>query len=71
MVFRARARYLAEDGRFLHGIPARDLTESDWQQLTEAQRALVEAADFFEIAQPVKELPVKELPGKKRAGGNK
>jgi hypothetical protein len=32
------ARY-ARPSEFLSGVPARDLTESEWQALTDAQRA--------------------------------
>ena len=49
-----RVKYLAQDGRFLHGIPARDLTEADWALLSDEQQAQVAAAgDLYEIV-PVK-----------------
>lgn len=43
-----------DDGRpalFLRGIPARDLTESDWVALTDAQRDRVTASGLYRTAE--------------------
>jgi hypothetical protein len=38
-----KARYVNRSGEYYAGIPARDLTDDDWERLSEEQRALVAA----------------------------
>lgn len=37
------AKYVAEDGGHFMGVPARDLYESDWERLTDEQKAMIGA----------------------------
>jgi hypothetical protein len=37
-----------------HGIPARDLTEADWERLTPAQREIVKASPLYELVEAKK-----------------
>ena len=47
------ARYVGSGG-FYYQIPRRDLTEADWERLTEEQRALVQGSPLYERVPAVK-----------------
>lgn len=38
---KVKFKYIGSGGEFLHGIPARDLNEEDWERLTEEQQGIV------------------------------
>lgn len=49
-----KAKY-TRPGEFLHGIPARDLTERDWKALTTPQKRAVVDSPLYEIVEkPIK-----------------
>lgn len=43
-----KAKYVGA-GDYLNGIPARDLTEADWAQLTSEQQVAVATSPLYEI----------------------
>lgn len=43
------ANYLGENGEHLMGVPACDLYETQWNRLTDAQKADVDAAVFYRV----------------------
>lgn len=43
-----KAKYTG-NGQFHQGIPARDLTDEDWAQLTPEQQATVEKSQIYEM----------------------
>lgn len=50
---RVVARYVGGGG-FYYQIPRRDLTEADWERLTEEQRAVVKGSALYEMVPAVK-----------------
>lgn len=44
--------YVGSGGEFLHGIPARDLTEADWERLTKAQQDIVTVSHLYRKPEP-------------------
>lgn len=47
-------KYIGHGGEFLHGVPARDLMEEDWERLTEAQQGLVVVSLLYKEAKNLK-----------------
>ena len=43
------ATYTGDNGEHLMGVPATDLYESDWERLTDAQKADVHASSFYTV----------------------
>lgn len=39
--------YTGRGGEFLHGIPARDLSEDDWAGLTKEQQEMVQVSRLY------------------------
>jgi hypothetical protein len=48
---KVKFKYVGRGGEFLHGIPARDLTEEDWAGLTKEQREMVEVSLLYKKAE--------------------
>ena len=40
-------KYMGQFGAYIHGIPARDLTPDEWNELTEAQRKHAIASGLY------------------------
>lgn len=49
MADKQRALYRGDRSRFLDGIPARNLSESDWQALDDSQRDAVRTSDLYDV----------------------
>lgn len=45
----AHAHYIATDGAFIPGVPARDLTKDEWLALDKATRDLCRATGVYEL----------------------
>ena len=43
-----RYRFVGPPDTYIDGVPARDLTEEDWQALNDEQQAAVEASALYE-----------------------
>lgn len=48
------------NGRFIQGIPARDLTDDVWAGLTAAQQAAVDSSELYEIVPSEKKTSAKK-----------
>lgn len=49
MAEKQRALYRGDGKLFLNGVPARHLSETDYQSLTDDQKAEVQASDLYEF----------------------
>jgi hypothetical protein len=64
------AKYTSDSGEHFMGVPARDLYETDWNALTDEQKADVNEAPFYTVRgekaaavkAPEKAEPVAEMP---------
>lgn len=45
--------FLGDGSQWINGIPARDLTEDEWAELSEAQQAHARASGLYAIAPTV------------------
>lgn len=59
-------RYIGGDPMLAHhsSIPAKNLTESDWEALDKEQRATVRASPIYQKVEAPKEAPAKDEPKK-------
>lgn len=55
-----RFKYIGSGAEFLHGIPARDLTETDWDRLTKEQQEIVIASLVYQEVEAAKSDKAKE-----------
>ncbi len=56
-----KAIYIGKSGAHYSGIPARDLTEADWDALTPKQQKIVSKSPLYEMV-------VRKAANKKKAG---
>lgn len=62
-------KYTGKHGEFIHGIPTRDLTDDEWNELTEAQRKFATDSGLYTEGKATKAAKVEAKPEETKAAG--